>query len=333
MTPVLIDARLAIRGLGIATYIERLLQALHAIGVSTHLWKGSGEWGTSARLTTLTRSGLFDLSPRLDPRARSFDVVHFASNMASVVPGRNSVVTVHDVFHRRVDRTGLRGRLVGTVLERSLPRAGRVVASSARTRCELERVVPPLTGKVELILPGMRRLPPTNDPRRHILAFGGATDPRKRTDLMVAVYREYRATTPDALPLVVLARAGVTAPQRRALGAAGARIVPSATRDEVDALMATAAALLYPTSEEGVGLPILEAAEAGTPVVMDRDAKVATEVVGRHCFGVTGSSLDAWVSELRRAVANGPVTDALDLPDWGAVAGRYRSLYAAVSDR
>ena len=131
----------------------------------------------------------------------------------------------------------------------------------------------------------------------------------------------------------MLARAGLSGPQRTALAAAGARIVPSAPREEVDALMSTAAAALYTTTEEGFGLPILEAAEAGTPVVMDRAAKVATEVVGRHCFGVTGSSIDAWVSELRRAVTSAPVVDALDLPDWAAVARRYRSLYAQVSDR
>ena len=190
MTRVLVDARLAIRGLGIATFVERLLGALWAAGVPAHVWKGSGEWGTLAKPTTLTRSGLFDLSPRLDPRARGFDVVHFASNLASVAPGRNSVVTVYDLFHRRVGRAGLRDRFTGTVLERSLPRAGRVVAISGRTRCELERVVPSLAGRVELIPPGMRRLQPTVGPRRHILAFGGAGDSRKRTDLMVTVYRE-----------------------------------------------------------------------------------------------------------------------------------------------
>ena len=327
------DARLAIRGLGIATFVERLLEALGAAGVRPYVWKGSGEWGPSARLATLARSGLFDISPRLDPRARGFDVVHFASNLASVSPGRNSVVTVYDLFHRRAGRAGLRDRFTGAVLERSLPRAGRVVTISDRTRDELERVVPSLAGRVELVPPGMRRLLPAERSRRHILAFGGASDPRKRTDLMVAVYRRYRATAPDALPLVVLARAGLTAPQRAALVAAGAKIVPSATRAEVDALMAGAAALLYPSSEEGFGLPILEAAEAGTPVVMDLAAKVATEVVGRHCFGVAGSSLDDWVETLERAITSGPVADALDLPDWDVVARRYQSFYAEVSDR
>ncbi len=82
-----------------------------------------------------------------------------------------------------------------------------------------------------------------------------------------------------------------------------------------------------------IGLPILEAAEAGTPVVVDGDARVANEVVGRHCFRVSGSSVEVWVAELRRAVASAPIPDALDLPDWAAVARMYRSLYAEVSER
>lgn len=333
MTRVLLDARLAIRGLGIATYLERLVEALRERGdVAIELWKAAGEWGPRAKAATLTRSGLFDVSPRFDPRARGFDVVHFASNLASLAPGKSSVVTVYDLLYRRRERAGVRDRVTGAMLERSLTHAGRVVAISDRTRREVEHAIPSMSGRIEVIPPGMRRLRPPPVPRRHILAFGGASDPRKRTDLMVAVYRRYRASTPEPLPLVVLARAGLTSSQQRALAPAGARIVPSATRTEVDALVAGAAALLYPTTEEGLGLPILEAAEAGTPVVIDAAADVATEILGSHCFRVAHGSLDAWVSELRKAVVAAPVAGALDLPDWASVADRYRSLYAEVSN-
>ncbi len=329
-TRVLIDARLAVRGLGIATYVERLLAGLgDDRSLLIRRWGASGEWGRRAKLATLARSGLFDVSPRLDPRARSFDVVHYASNLAPVVPGRTSVVTVYDLLHRRPG-TSRRDRVAGALVERSLSRTGRVAAISDRTRVEVERAFPSLVGRVEVIPPGMRRLPPSSRPRSHVLGFGGGSDPRKRTDLMISVYQRYRATTPHALPLVVLSRAGLTRPQEAALATLAARVVPSATRAEVDALMAGAAAVLYPTVQEGLGLPILEAAEAGTPVVMDRDADVATEVIGAHCIRVIGADLDAWVEGLRRAVATAPVDRPLDLEDWSAVASRYRALYAEV---
>jgi glycosyltransferase involved in cell wall biosynthesis len=148
---------------------------------------------------------------------------------------------------------------------------------------------------------------------------------------MIAVYREYRAAADDALPLVVLARAGLTLEQRAALDGLDARIVASASGPEVDNLMRGAAAVLYTTTEEGFGLPVLEAGEAGTPVVIDAAAELATEVLGRHCVRVSDTSLRGWATALRRAVAQGPVEAALDLPDWTAVADAYRTIYEDVS--
>ncbi len=328
-TSVLIDGRLAIRGLGIATFVDRLMAALGADpSVAPVLWKGKGDWGPAGLLSTAAHSGPFDLSPRLDPRTRRFDVIHLASNLGSLFPGPTSVVTVHDLFHRRGRR---RDVVMGKILETCLGRASRIVAISGRTRDSLEEMLPHLVGRVEVIPHGMRRIPSATDPRRHVLAFGGAADPRKRTDLMVATYRSYRESTADPLPLVVLARAGLTAEQRDALGALDARVLPTATAAEVDALMAGAAVLLYTTTTEGFGLPILEAAEHRTPVLIDASAKVADEVVGAHCFHVEGSAPEEWGRRLADAVEHGPVADALDLPDWPAVAARYASLYREVS--
>ncbi|MFN2607368.1 MAG: glycosyltransferase [Acidimicrobiales bacterium] len=330
MTAVLLDARLAIRGLGIATYVDRLVDAFSADGrPPPRLWRGTGAWGPAGLASTATRSGLFDVSPRLDPRTRRYDVVHFASNLGPLCPGRNSVVTVYDLMRWRGSRR--RDRLPRALFERALAGAGRVVAISDRTRADVEAAVPALAGQVDVIAPGMRLLPAPSGPRRHLLAFGGASDPRKRTALTVDVYRAYRAATAEPLPLVVLARAGLTPDLRRELAALGARVVPSAPAPEVDALMASAAAVLYSTLEEGFGLPILEAAEVGTPVVMDARARVATEVVGRHCFLVDGPTVEDWVATLGRALASGPVDHALDLPGWPAAARRYRELYEEVA--
>ena len=329
VTRVLVDGRLALRGLGIATFIDRLLAAFASDpSVAPVLWKGKGDWGPAGLLSTVAHSGPFDVSPRLDPRTRHFDVIHLASNLGSLFPGRASVVTVHDLFHLRGRRRDL---VMGRVLEICLGRASRIVAISGRTRASVEEALPQLVGRVEVIPHGMRRLPAPTGPRRHVLAFGGAADPRKRTDLMVAAYRSYRSSSPDALPLVVLARAGLTPEQRQALAALDARVVPTATAAEVDALMASAAALLYTTTTEGFGLPILEAAELGTPVVIDASAQVADEVVGAHCFQVGSAEPDDWGRRLADAVDHGPVADALDLPDWSSVAGRYAALYREVA--
>lgn len=327
---VLLDTRMALRGLGIATFVDRLTVGFAAHPeVSLSRWQGSGEWGARGQLSTLARSGPFDISPRLDPRSRNFDALHYVSNVGSIFPGGHSVLTVHDMLYRRNLRP--RDRLYGFLLEQSLPRAGRVVSVSSQTASNIERAFPSLAGRVTVIPHGMRRRELPRSDRIHVLAFGGGADPRKRTDLMVAVYREYREIVGDPLPLVVLARAGLTDDQARQLRELGADIIDVATAEQTEHLMATAAALLYPTSSEGFGLPVLEAAEVGTPVVLDAAADIATEVRGRHCVPVGDQGPRAWATALQHAIASGPVPDALDLPDWSAVSGLYLELYREVA--
>lgn len=330
MTTVVCDARLAIRGLGIATFVDRLFDGFAAHpAVEVTRWAGTGDWGRRGQLSTLARSGAFDLSPRLDPRCRRFDVVHFACNTAALVPGPSSVLTVHDLMYRR--RLRARDRVVGALLERGIRRAGRVVAVSGQTAKDIESAFSPTIGTVQVIPHGMRRLAARTTERVHVLAFGGGADPRKRVDLMIATYEAYRDAARDPLALVVLARAGLSEQQRARLAALGARLVPTATGQEVDDLMASAAALIYPTTEEGFGLPLLEAAEAGTPVVMDASARVAAEVVGSHCVRVPEPHAARWADALTEAIAGGPRHGALCLPDWATVAGQYVEIYEDVA--
>lgn len=311
--------------MGIGTFVDRLMQGFRDAGGPVPVQWRAESAGRGLR-SVAGRSGLFDVSPRLDPRSRGFDVVHFACNVGPLFPGRPSVLTVHDLLHRRSAR--VRYKLIGALLERSLPRAGQVVAISSNTADEVAAAFPELAGRIEVIPHGMRRLNLPNRPREHLLSFGGGTDPRKRIDLMVEAYRSYRATTPDPLPLVVLARAGLTPEQRRELLALGAEVVGDANGEQVDGYLAAAAALLYTTLDEGFGLPILEAAEAGTPVVLDAAARVAAEVVGNHCVRVDGREPSSWVEGIRIAAKMGRVDGALKLDDWVGTARRYLDLYS-----
>jgi glycosyltransferase involved in cell wall biosynthesis len=255
-------------------------------------------------------------------------VIHYASNLGALATAPNSVFTVYDLMHRR--RLRARDRVVGALLARGVRHAGRVVAISRQTGSDVAAAFPEVAARLEVVPLGMRRAPRRDVPRDHVLAFGGGGDPRKRVDLAIAAYGEYARTSPDPLPLVVLARAGLSEEQRLRLGDLGARIVESATAGEVEALMAGAGALVYPTAEEGFGLPILEAAEVSTPVVMDASARVSAEVIGSHCIRVASLEATDWADAIREAVTRGPVEAALSLPDWATVASRYAELYRAV---
>src|SRR4030088_1679521 len=64
---VLLDARLAIRGLGIATWIDRLMSGFSGSpGARPVLWRASARWGGAGMAGTLLRAGLFDLSPEVE---------------------------------------------------------------------------------------------------------------------------------------------------------------------------------------------------------------------------------------------------------------------------
>lgn len=104
-------------------------------------------------------------------------------------------------------------------------------------------------------------VPKDADPgaRPFVLALGGA--PRRQADVALAAWRRLRDAGHD-IDLVLLnepdpLEAGVTVVQRP-------------DDDEVLRLLAEARLLLYPTGMEGFGLPALEAAAVGTPVVCAR---------------------------------------------------------------
>jgi len=318
---VLIDARLRARGLGIASFLDRLDAGLAAHpDISVRHWGGDG---STAQFDFLAHGGLFDVTPRLDPRVRA-DVVHFASNLCAAFPGRHAVVTVHDLLYRQRGRA--QDRLLGALLVHGVRRAERVVAISERTKVELEERLG-LRGEVLVIPHGQRRLARREGLRSHLLAFGGGADPRKRVDLTLSAYAEYRRRCCAPLPLVVLGRAGLTPRQRQRLTDVGGLCRAEASTAEVDDLFASAAALVYPSRAEGFGLPIVEAAEHATPVVLDAQADLASEVRGRHCFEAHGTDPADWADQIDAAVAAGPVPDALDLPTWDEVADQYVDLY------
>jgi alpha-1,3-rhamnosyl/mannosyltransferase len=329
---VLLDARLGQRGLGISTYISRLTEGLAGLtDVDVTVWGPANQIGKISGLRTLAYSGPFDIAPKADPRARGYDVIHYACNLCPLFPGPHSVLTLHDLFGASRGRP--RDRVMSFLLMRGLHRATEVVAVSERTRAEAETAYPELTGKVRVIPTGRRTLTRPDVRRTHVLAFSGGSDPRKRVDLMIDVYERYRLRSNAPLPLVVLARAGLTSDQMARLTTLEADIRESATRDDVDALMGSAAALIYPTMKEGFGLPILEAAELGTPVIIDGRADIPAEVRGDHCFSVWEAAADAWVDELERAISVGGLALSINLPTTAEVASRYRDLYESALSR
>jgi glycosyltransferase involved in cell wall biosynthesis len=271
---VAVDARalelpaLAERGIG--RYVACLLDALADQPVELVRLADLRRPPAPARVSELWEHVLL----ARDVRAASADVVHQPTiDFVSLRPGAPLVVTVHDLVPLKEPRRYLRTGLKHRVRYAAVRRAARIIVPSRAVADDCVRlldvpgeriaVVPEAPAPVFRPRPGARDALHRFDlPERFLLWVGGLDppDPRKGvTELAAAVARG------SGPPLVLAGRigseaAGLAAPGRVVLaGRVG-------DDDELAALYSAADALVFPSADEGFGLPPLEALACGTPV-------------------------------------------------------------------
>lgn len=236
-------------------------------------------------------------------RPRGVDVFHApwveGALLRSPVP---QVVTLHDVVllkdPRRYLRTGLRYELHF----RAVARANRVIVPTAvvrgeaieRLRLAPERVV--VIGEAAASVFHPRDAGEVTAARRrhglpedYLVWVGGLEhdDPRKRAPQLAAAAQD--------MPLVMV---GPTRPwAEREL--AGTMLTGHVSDDDLAAILSGARALVFPSEDEGFGLPPVEALACGTPVVCS-DIPTLREVLGDRATFVDPGDLGAL---LRAAMA------------------------------
>jgi glycosyltransferase involved in cell wall biosynthesis len=231
--------------------------------------------------------------PRLDlvdaPRAvreHRLDAVLFAGNTGPVRPlAVPTVLTVHDLLFFDGPMPRKLRPLVGHAYERWIvPRALRAASavttvsdtSGAAIRARVRGVEP-------VVIPhGIESSAAQGTPvvAGAVVAFAGR-DARKRTDLVLDAYELLPAPRP---PLVLLASAGMPAAVEARLAAWGSslgavHVTGHLPRADVDATIAASLALLYPSDNEGFGVPVLEGMASGAPVITGL-APATREVAG-----------------------------------------------------
>lgn len=202
-------------------------------------------------------------------RARGADVLHSPSiDGVSLLPGAALVVTLHDLVPLKHPRTYLRTGIRHRVRYAALKRAARVIVPSSAVAQDAERLLALGPERVRVVpeaaAPAFRpaERPARLDlPERYLLWVGGLDppDPRKRVEELARAARER-----DGLPLVL---AGRTGPEAEQLAAPGRVLLAGRLSDEeLAGVYSGAEALVFPSSEEGFGLPPVEALACGTPV-------------------------------------------------------------------
>ena len=241
----------------------------------------------------------------------------FADLLAHVKPGVRTVVTVHDLIPLTdpADLTATqRARFEKTVSW--ISHADKVVRVSQHTRTEVQRLLQVQDEKLHVLPNGTSCLPAADErmSRRltvlppFILSVGG-TRPRKNLELLVPL-AEHLAALGTTITMV-----RIGPPLNESL-AAGIRRhatlleLGSVSDAELAAAYSHAALTLIPSFHEGFGLPVLEAMQAGCPVVHSL-ATSLPEVAGDAGLGFAPSDAALAAVHCQRILSDPGLRDRL----------------------
>lgn len=315
---------------GIGRYAAALLDALRAADRDVVALSRLRRPPAPARIAELLEHPLLVR----DVRRSGADVLHSPSiDFATTRPGAPYVVTVHDLVPLKRPgeylRTGIKHRL----RYRAVRAATRVITPTAAVARDCETHLGIDRERIDVIneapAPAFRRI---DDPRgalgrfhlpdRFLIWVGGLDppDPRKGIRALAAA-----AARRDGPPLVLVGRVG---PEAAELAAAGRVVLTGRVSDEeLAALYSAADALVFPSEEEGFGLPVVEALACGTPVAAFAIETMRELHGDRAGVALTEPGDADGLLDAAERIAGSPV----DVPSrtWTDVAGETWSAYEA----
>ena len=331
---------------GVGRYIQALIGAFRAShGIDLALYPGHGPRVVGPQLVTPLRM-----------RADRLQLVHGPANSLPLFGfGLPAVVTIHDLAIYDHPEWFPSGQWFATrvVVPQSIRRARVIICPSAATmqavvrhfqldpqRC---RVIPhgvetefslPISSRVRTELTARYALP-----ERFLLQVG-TVQPRK--NYVTSLRALARIPPQQRIPLLVVGGFGwkyddvVNAVRELDLDR-WVRFVGYASMPQLPGLYQMAQAVLFPSLDEGFGLPVLEAFAAGTPVVASNGGAIP-EVAGDAALLSAPDDDEALAANLlrllsdealrERQVAAGRARAALYT--WSASAAAHREVYEAV---
>lgn len=189
-------------------------------------------------------------------------------------PGMPAVLTLHDVLPLAPESgTPFWRRFVFGHAMRAAERAAAVLTSSEFSRAEIARRTSIPAARVRVIRlgvpppPVVEPLPPSGAPAAPFALTVGINKPHKNLAVLAAAWRSFAGEPP--VRLVVVGPTDPRFPGWDKLGAGVSGITPlgRVSPPELEWLYRNSAFVLHPSRYEGFGLPVLEAASRGTPVV------------------------------------------------------------------
>ena len=276
--------------------------------------------GSRAHLGDRLTGRLWDYPRWLAAHRNDFDVFHIVdhsyAHLIRALPAERTIVTCNDTDAFEAARAGASRldplRLLAAHALDGISRASHVACISEATRQALiatGRVDPSRTSVV--YLGAHHTCTPVADPQadaeiesllgahRFDILHVSSTIPRKRIDVLLEMFSQFRTTHPDAR----LVRVGgeLTCEQRRLadrLGVTNAIVqLPFLERPQLAALYRRTSVVVLPSDREGFGLPVVEAMACGTPVIAS-DIPALREVGGSAAIYCQPGDINRWVAAL-----------------------------------
>jgi glycosyltransferase involved in cell wall biosynthesis len=292
-------------------------------------------WSDAVGLVTprATRRGfraLYELGPLGAFASRHFDVLHSPALTAPLATEAANVVVIHDTtwitapdFGKGQAATVRLWRAVVPVVAR---RADRVIAISRASADDIERHLRVPADRIDIVPNGFgtppRAAPSRESELRARLGLGsgpillnlGAKKIHKNQLRLVQAFAAVRAAAPEAR----LVLAGARTPYEDRLREEAAKLgVSDAVRfpgyvDEADleGLYAAASVFVFPSLNEGFGLPVLEAMSRGVPVVTSSVSSLP-EVAGDAALLVDPMSTEAIAEATTRVLTDRSLRERL----------------------
>jgi len=351
---VVIDTRMARRRrTGTATYIRELTAALDAVdhpGLRIVTVSGPPPLPRRNVATTIGNLAL-DLAwthlllPLAALRHRAA-LIHSPFNWGPALAPCPTVTTVHDLAWERVPDTfpGYFRRFARWATRLSARRSRLLITDSRATADDLTEMYGTPREKTRTVPIGIHPdRAPDDRPREPFILAVGEFEPRKRILELLAGHNRYLAAAPADPPpcrLVVVGSGG--SQETIALSAAGERVTFTGFVDHetLADYYRRATLLVYPSSYEGFGLPVLEAMSHGCPALVAQNSSLV-EVGGDVALPLTDPTVPGIAQALLDALAD---RDALAERgrrsrehaagyDWDAVARRTLDVYREAIDR
>lgn len=251
---------------------------------------------------------------------RGADLFHGLNQRLPKRRFRRQIATFHDLFvlTGEYSTPEFRERFA-TQAREAAASADLVIAVSAFTASQVEQCLHVPESRIRVIHHGVIRRPTPNLPREKVVLCVGAIQRRKNQARLIRAFR----ALPKDWTLVLAGSQGYEAEEavREAAESPAAdriRITGYQTDEQIGEWYARASIFAFPSMDEGFGMPVLEAMEAGIPVIAGNRSALP-EVCGDAAEMVDPSNEDELAAALARLANDEKYREEL------AVRGRHRA--------